>query len=310
MTHNEGGQTFCPLKLIHTAITPCLKIHCWAECAPEFRRIATLGLMIAFLSMIWFTPAYSQNQTTRIYGPADSDVALPTPTGVIGRADPGALQEIQAYLAATNTTSCPSMQGTGTIQYLGANEGALPATLTLQRGMESRLDVVTAQGSRSTRIFGSSGIIGYEDGNRQQLIPESAATGIVQVAALPCVLMAQRPASYIDRGISSINHLHRLTLETALARGTRAMPAHTTSVIDFYFDPATHLLLKSVTLIRIPGARNQDFIRTVSYGNYQNVDGVLVPFAYQQSINGERTWSLQLTHVQLNPHTADSYFRF
>ncbi len=254
-------------------------------------------------------PAWSQNQSTRIYGITDSDVSVPTATGIIGRADPSALQEINAYLAATNTTNCPAMQGTGTIQYPGTHEGTLPATLAFQSGTESRLDIVTPQGTRSTRIVGSSGVIRYENGSRQQLSPESATTGIVQLSALPCVLMAQGPASYIDRGIASTNRFHRLTLETPLAPEART-PAHATSVIDFYSDPTTHLLLKTVTLIRIPGARNQDFIRTISYSNYQKVDGVLVPFTYQESLNGEPIWSLQLTQVQLNTQNADSYFRF
>lgn len=253
---------------------------------------------------------FAQNQTTRISGSVDSDVVEPTPTGVVGRADPGALQEIQEYLAATNTVGCPPIQATGTIQYAGTDQGPLPATLSIEHGTEFRLDVTTSQGTRSTRIQGANGAIRDETGKKQTLIPESAITGLLQFQTLPCVLMSRLPASFIDRGIVAADHLHRITLETSLLPGFRAVRSHTTSVIDFYFDSSTHLLLKSVTLIRIAGARYQNFVRTVTYGNYQNVNGTLLPFNYQESLNGEPTWSLQLTQVQINGRIADSNFRF
>lgn len=275
----------------------------------QFRKGAAAAASLSLI--LWLSgTALAQSQTTRIYGSVDSDVVVPTSTGVIGRSDSGALQEIQDYLAATKTSGCPEIEGKGTIQYAGTDDGQLPATLYLKQGTHFRLDITTSEGTRSTRISGASGVMRDESGKSQFLIPDAAITGLLQFQTLACGLMAQHPASYIDDGVVSVDHLHRITLESPLIPGFRSAPQHTTSVVDFYFDTVSHLLTKSVTLIRIAGARNQEFIRTITYSDYRDVSGTVVPFRFQESLNGEPTWSLQLNQVQLNGSVADSYFKF
>lgn len=83
-----------------------------------------------------------------------------------------------------------------------------------------------------------------------------------------------------------------------------------TSVIDFYFDPESHLLTKSATMIRLPGQGIEEFLRILSYGNYQNVQGALVPLQIKESLNGEPQWVLTLTQVQLTSDIDSSEFAF
>ncbi len=275
---------------------------------------AVLGMMLIAPMCITFTAANlvrAQNQSTRISGPKDTDVALPTATGVVRRTDLAALQEIQEFVKATGTTNCGSFQGEGTIQYDSPDGPKLSAALTSQQGREYRLDVTTSKGLRSVRIYGASGVVHDDDGTVESLVPETAALGFIQAETLPCMLLTGQTVSFIDHGIVPANHLHRITLEFALGRLYGGAALHKTSVIDFYFDPISHLLQKSVSLIRIAEARNQDFIRTVTYSDYRVIGISSIPFQYRESLNGQQTWLLQLSQVQVTDGKLPvSYFKF
>ena len=287
-------------------------IRCWPDpYSNPFRRLQTIALIASLC--IAFTTAKlirAQNQTTRINGFDDQDVTAPATTGILGQTDAAALLEIQQYLNLTGSIGCQTIQGSGTIQYEQPDGARFPVTLSMQRGMGFRLDATTEKGIQSTRIFGSSGVTHDADGTVERLLPETAVTGLVQIQTLPCAVLAARNASFVDHGISSANHLHRISLESGLTPGLRNAAANKTSVIDFYFDPTSHLLLKSVTSIQISGARYQNFIRTITYSDYRSISDALIPFHYQESLNGEPIWTLQLSLVQVDVKLPASYFKF
>lgn len=128
--------------------------------AHPFRRLRMLD-PIALLCMTFVIPTVIlvQNQAIRISGPNDSNIGLPSATGVLGRTDLAANQETQASLKVTCVLNCGSYRGTGVIQYDSTDQPQLSASLTVQQGKDNRLDVTTPKGRRSTRFFGESGVL-------------------------------------------------------------------------------------------------------------------------------------------------------
>ena len=265
------------------------------------------------------TTAQSQTQSpqkkdfTRILGAEDGDLVVPGPVLTTVQKDSSALQTIAAFVSAVNGGGWSEMQATGTLTAPGATAEQYPATLTIQNGTSFRLDVNTPEGLRSTRIHGRVGRILESNGVKHSL---PAATALVGLFAFPKLMMTTFPStqtSVIDQGTIVVDgkSLLRVTVQEPVSPETTPQPANVqTNVIDLYFDPATHLLLKSVASVQLNTADRARYMQAVTYSDYQNVDGMLLPFATSQTLNGQRQWSLQLTNVQLNSSVDTSLFTF
>jgi len=243
--------------------------------------------------------------------PSSLDIPFPAASGVLGRADAGASAELIAHLKAVGLSPWTGMQGTGQIAY-GNDTATYSATLTISGNTGFRLDAANQQGHFSLRIRGSHGEIQEANGHRILILPNTAASGIVQFQLLRLANFPGQKTSLLDRGTVTIGGqiLHRLTYEFPAVAATLPAQKQHTIATDLYFDPATHLLVKSANAIRINGAGNHDFLREITYEDYRQVDGISIPFRYTQTLNGQKLWTLQLSDVQLNPTLQPTYFQF
>ncbi|MGB6304587.1 MAG: hypothetical protein WBF45_12635, partial [Acidobacteriaceae bacterium] len=153
------------------------------------------------------------------------------------------------------------------------------ATLTSVNGDRFRLDVQTPTGERSTRISGSDGKTLEVDGKSFFMPPATAKAGLL---AFPKLLLTTFPpsnTSFIDRGLIQIGgqSMHRITLEEPIFSGQTNAVRQNITVIDLYFDPSTHLLLKSASAVQLDSVDRERYLIVVSYGNYQKVQESLVP---------------------------------
>ncbi|NYF81313.1 hypothetical protein [Granulicella arctica] len=257
---------------------------------------------------------YGQSQTIGFSGPSNNTIVMPSTTGASGRVDAGALEELTEHLQAVGGGNWSGMQGKGSITYPSANTGPFTATLSILRGDHFRLDVETPDGMRSSRIRGLYGAIKDSAAEAKQILPlETAIVGLVQFQWLRLPFPHFPSASLIDQGSCEIEgvQLHRITMEWPQAQASlSANVAHSGSVIDFYFDPTSHLLMKSATVARINGVGNQDFLRVISYSDYRKVNGVLLPFHYEESLGGQPQWVLQLTEASFDMTLQPSDFSF
>jgi hypothetical protein len=247
------------------------------------------------------------------HDPVDSDVQMPTRTGTLGRVDAAALEEVVEHLKVVGVAPWTEMQGKGALTYPSADLGPFNATLSILNGDSFRLDVETSQGLRSTRIQGSTGAIQDADGKSQPIPAETASIGLVQFQLLRLPSFPDPSLSLLDRGIRQIDgkSLHLVTVESPLPKTASPIGlAYSTTATDLYFDPSTHLLIKSATVIRITGARNQDFLRVISYSDYQKIGETLIPFHYQESLSGQPQWTLQLTEANFETTLKPSFFTF
>jgi hypothetical protein len=248
---------------------------------------------------------------TRVFGTRDADVAVPALVLPLGRKDAVALEAILDFLKAVNGGSWSGMQATGILT--GPDGKATSqATFTVRGGENFRLDVNAPEGERSIRIHGPSGRIQESDGKRHILPPVTASIGLV---AFPKLLASSFPGNQtavLDRGCVSIEGrmLRRVTIEEPLDAAEKSTSPYRIGVTDLYFDPATHLLVKSVGSVQVDSADRALYVQAISYGDYQTIDGVLLPQSLRQTLNGQLQWSLQLTNARLDSAVASSYFKF
>lgn len=276
--------------------------------------VASLRIRIGLIIFAVFLPlcASSPGQTgfTRIQGTEDQGVPMPAFVGTLGRKDTGALQEFVDYLKAVNVSGWQGMQASGTMTDSRGNTDQ--ATLTIRGGDDFRLDVQTPNGKRSTRIRGSNGETLAADGKSFAMPPATAETGLLAFPQLLVTTFPSSNTSLIDRGQVQIGGrtLHRITLEELALPFETKPESRNVTVTDLYFDPSTHFLLQSASAVQLDPTDPEKYLVVITYSNYQNVQGSLIPCLYSQSLNGQHRWSLQLDQPSLQPSVDASYFHF
>lgn len=274
-------------------------------------------LCLCALALSMLAPAQAQTspQTpqpfdfTRIRGAEDADVAVPKASLQLGQKDSAALQAILDFLKATHGASWTGMQATGTFTSHGESSAA---TLTVLNGDDFRLDVNSQKGQLSIRILGNLGQIRESDGVLHRLPFATAKGGLLAFPRLMANTFPSAGASVVDRGLVAVdgNALHRVTIAEPVFPGQTATAPDKASTVDLYFDPATHLLAKSVASVQIDSKDRARYVQAMTYGDYRQADGILLPFSYTQTLNGQRQWQLQLTAAQLAPQVDPTYFSF
>ncbi len=275
------------------------------SCFVPFELLLILGIVF-----LLSTTACAQVDFTRIYGSQDQMIPTPSFVGRLGQKDTAALQELIDYIKVVNITAWQGMQASGILTDDSGNTNQ--ATLTVLNGNDFRLDVETPKGQRSTRISGSNGQTLEVNGKSFVMPPATAKAGLI---AFPRLLVSTFPSSntaFIDQGQIQINgaFLHRITVEETAFPNETIADQHDINITDLYFDPSTHLLIKSASAVQLDSADRERYLLVVTYGGYQKVQGSLVPFGYSQSLNGQQQWTLQLNQPNLQPSVDISYFQF
>jgi len=241
----------------------------------------------------------------------DGEITIPVASGVLGQKDPGAIVELTNHLKAIGLSPWTGMQGTGEISF-GKDVTSYSATLSNLGDDRFRLDATTKHGAMSIRVHGRAGKVQNGDGPILPIVPDAAALTLFPFELLRSTGFPRNQDSLIDHGLVTVGNvqLHRITLERQTFGRNPVTKSPETVVIDFYFDPNTHLLTKSVILTRITEGRAATFVFVVNYGDYHQVGGSLIPYLYTETMEGEPYWKLQLSNVQLNPSIPSTYFEF
>jgi hypothetical protein len=226
---------------------------------------------------------------------------MPTASGVLGQIDPAALAEVQDHLLVVGSSPWIGMQGTGEITYARQDPTLYAATLSNMGFNSFRLDAQSKKGQMSIRIHRGLGEIQSSDGTILTIPSETAVLGLFPFERLRAANFPEPDTSLIDHGLVTVDgvELHRITFESK-----------TTNATDLYFDPSTHLLVKTANAVFMDSARRATFLSVVTYGDYRKVGAILIPFSYAETIEGEQYRTLRLSDVQLNPGLTSSYFSF
>lgn len=295
------SSQFSPFKILRSGLI--------ARFCPLF---LFLGLGCSVLQAQTNASSGGQNAPTQAGGAFDKDIVVPDATGSLGQKDSGAQTELVQYLTVMGGSSWTGMVGTGQITYGTKDTTAYSATLSILGNSSFRLDAQTASGPLSIRISGQHGTIQEADGKQSPIPANTAATGIFQFLQPLLANIPNISESLLDRGLTTVDEvsLHRVTVELSavgldLITGTKGITA-----TDLYFDPASHLLIKSANSIQINGGHGHHFLRVITYGDYRKVGNMMVPFSYTQTLDGQKQWTLQLANVQLNPTFDSASFEF
>jgi hypothetical protein len=238
--------------------------------------------------------------------------AVPVSTGVLSQKDPAALAELTSHFAAIGSVPWIGMQGMGTIAYGLNSATSYDATMSALGAQKYRLDAQTPKGQTSTRIERLLGKIQSEAGSIATLTAQTAAGGIFPFELARSAGKLGPTSSLRDQGLTTVGglQLHRITLERATVGKNPTTNLRNTEAIDLYFDPSTHLLVKSSVLVPLAANRSASVLSVVSYSDYRLVGTTLVPFCFTETIQGEQSRILQLKSVSLNPTFDSGYFTF
>lgn len=250
-------------------------------------------------------------QSGTILGPIDRAVTRPTATLKSSYQDPVALQEITDYQKAVGSTRWSGFEAQGTMTYgSGEQSNDYPATLTVGRLGETRLDVTRPDGLSSLRINGTSGQLKRGNGRPKSIPLRNMAVGLIAFPNLISSAFAAKHMGVSDGGIVDLDgrSLHKVSIQRQLFPGQfNSATARTYIVSDLYFG-SDHLLYKSAAAIEDLSQSGQQYLEVVSYANYKTIDGVAIPFALSASLDGQPSWKLQLLSV--SPSNANSDFTF
>jgi hypothetical protein len=271
-----------------------------------------MALTISLLSPLLAIPG-SWAQHTRVYGLEDRDIPIPSVASSSSGSVAGTDGLLQPYLRATGASQWQGIQATGSITYAGneaAPQGA--ATLTITRDGSTRLDVTSTLGTTSLRIRGASGAFQDVKGKLHRLqVRDARASLFLFPYLLSPNLANQQGVRLSSPGTVELNSVGFTRLSLTRPTLDRASRAHDELMTtDFYLSPDTNLLYKSVDLVGSLIPSPQRYIRVITYEDYRQVEGVEIPFRYTETINGQRSWVLQLTTAQPQTQTDPAYFNF
>ncbi len=243
--------------------------------------------------------AVARQLPSRNQGGMDGDVPTPavahSSTGV---SNTSALAELQAYATAAGSAAWKGMHASGTTVYADSSK-ALPTTLNMLPNHRVRLVVTTPKGDSVTVVNGERGHVQYAGGSDTSLSAHTVAGGVAPFD-LPG-LVALHPEGYTILDLGTLNlggeSLHGVSIQADLHSSDGITGEEKRSAIDFYFDPATHLLRKSAVLITLPGAGLHRFLRVLTYADYKISGSSLVPSSIAETLDGQATWTLQLTAI-------------
>ena len=236
-------------------------------------------------------------------------ISTPTPTGVLGHLDPAALSEVVAHRTAVGGLSWAGMQAVGQVSY-GSSTTSYSVTLSNFGDRAFRLDVTTPKGISSTRIYGVMGKQQASDGTTVPITIDNCQAGLFPFELARSVYLQSPSVTLTDGGMSTIDGmtLHRVTLERATLGRNPVTQQRQTVVIDLYFDPSTHLLVKSRVPVDI--GRNVKLISDVTYSDYRLVGVVRITFQFNETIDGQPYRSVQLSAVTIVPTLDSTLFAF
>jgi hypothetical protein len=209
-----------------------------------------------------------------------------------------------------NTNAWLGMQGTGQIVCGAKDPTAYSVTLSMTGSDQFRLDAQSNKGEMSLRIHGSVGKIQGSSGDnssRRGCSPDLPIWALCE----RCILPGERLLSSIMDSPQSVAFnftelLSKLLPSAAILLRSRDKRSQSTSTS---IQPRI-FLPKSASSGFIAVGHSAKCLRVVTYSDYRKVGTSMVPFRYDESMDGQQYWVLQLSDVRLNPVFDATYFQF
>jgi len=280
-------------------------------------RIVLAGIVLSSISIALYSQAPEQRAFIAhraVFGEMDHALSPPSVEGASGQKDSSAVDVVRKYLVLSGTERWSGFSGSGSFT-AGRGEQIKQGTaeIAIEPNDYTRFDIHYPAGSRSIRLAGPVGAVQQEDGTVLHLPAETATVGIVLLPITISALLEDESTSFVDDGMIEVNgtRLHKVTL-------VRQLPNSSTSPVSLVhpiatmllFDPTSHLLLKSVDVLLLPGTNNTKHLRVLTYDDYRDSEGVTLPYRFTETLDGLPSWTLTLTTASVKSVHQSSYFQF
>jgi hypothetical protein len=185
----------------------------------------------------------------------------------------------------------------------------------LGRGFDQfRLDAVIPDGTRSYILSHGVGSLKNTDGSVTNIpYHNTINAGMLTFPYLTIEARLGDPlTAFVDTGLAtgdSGSALHQIRVQQRFPATIDPQGILTSlCVTDYFVDPATGLIVKTVDQTHSPNNMNQSCTHEVDFENYRAVNGVNVPFLVREKVCGNTIWELQLASISFNVGLSDPNF--
>jgi hypothetical protein len=234
--------------------------------------------------------------------------------------DPSAVALLQQAIAAGGGSvtlgSVQDFTGLGSITYYWAGtEVKAPVTLRGRGVQEFRLDANMPEGTKSWVVSYGQGSLQEPLGEKTS-IPFSNSWNLGNLSAPQLALLAalnDSATSIVQIASPAVGNRQVYDLRLQKVFPTKDDPTGQLSkwsAKDFLIDPATFTIVATQDVEFSNDSPRHSFKHQLAFSDYRSVNGVLLPFAIAETIEGQQTWSIQLSSITLNIGLTDSIFQF
>jgi hypothetical protein len=207
------------------------------------------------------------------------------------------VSDVTLYAGVNSRYGADSKSGTGTFKARGDGQ----SRVDLNVGGETRSD---------TRV--NSGGAWQKNG---EAVKARAGHNSVTDAAwfFPALSSLAQSASsqYVFKYIGEEEHA---SVSTQHIRVSRVFPQDTSgmlarlSTMDFYLDAGSNLPVAITFQTHADGDLSVNIITEIRFGDYRTVSGILIPYSFQEMLNGRVILEVTVTNAEINTSLHDSLF--
>jgi hypothetical protein len=262
-------------------------------------RPRSLAFALAVLSSIFALPATSQQTSTTA---SQNPTAVALATNSVARLS-GSVQIADVTLTGTATRVAGSDTGSGTVTLKALGTSNSRIDLSLSNGTFS--EIRTAQsGAPQGQWLATSG--SYNNMAPHNCMTDAAwffpSLSVLSQLSNPNVI-----ATYIGQETKAEVPVYHLRLSIQSSTDPTGL-LQQLSAEDVYLNASTYLPVALVFQTHSDEDALTNVLVEVDFSNYQSVNGVLIPFRVQKSLNGSLFLDITIQAAVLNSGLAQSVF--
>jgi hypothetical protein len=178
---------------------------------------------------------------------------------------------------------------------------------------EFRIDSILPEGTWSFIVKSGSGELSLPNGTVDRIALQNTLN--VGDLTLPILqldrALSDSSTSIIDLGTVQFQSgsARQIRIQRTISSDLKAGVLSKLTQRDYFFDPSSYFLLEVRDMLH-PNhdALNGASPHVVRFSQYQPVNGIAVPFSITETIDGQQTWSMQLSSIAFNSSLSDSDF--
>ncbi len=225
--------------------------------------------------------------------------------------DAQALSVLKQSFAAMGGALPTDTLATGTITIVAGSTTKSGTVRILSRGTDQTVEDIQTESARHVTVF--SGVVAAETkaGTTNRLAFEPSASSQCYDFPLPLIAWAlsNRDAALVYVGLESIEggQAHHIRLWNTFFSAKHRPPAGF-NVRDLWIDAATNLPLHLALEKRESGGDAPRIPLVYTYSDFRNVNGVLLPFQIQKSLNGTPWTTITISSANINTGLTNTDF--